>query len=334
MSEREQFPAVTVVVSVYNKAWIIDRCISSIMGLDYPRWELLLIEQYSTDGSYELLKKYEDRARIIRMGGNYPVALNHALDEVRTPLVALTDADCTVDGNWLRELVGGYLEDPEIIAVAGFVGTGEGLPLFTTLVGVENEKRYDYWPRHIARAPTMNLLMETEAARRTRFDERLQVALETDFGYRLTKMMGQMLYKPEAVVYHYNRTSWRAFFRQQIGYARGAFWVYLRHKSKLRGDHISTFSMIVQIPLLVLAALFLILSLLHSELLYAALICLAVLLLIYARDTMRLDIAKRHYPLMFAIFFVRTLGWTVGGLRSLFFFLVKPFGAERAGEKW
>ncbi|MCX6353709.1 MAG: glycosyltransferase [Candidatus Aureabacteria bacterium] len=333
MPESEQFPSVTIVVSVYNKAWIIDKCMQSLLEIDYPDRELLIIEQYSTDGSYEILKQYEDKARIVRWGGNYPVALNRALDEVKTPLLALTDADCTVDKNWLCELVRCFLTDPDAIAVAGFVGTGEGLPLLTTLVGIENEKRYEYWSRCISRAPTMNLLLETEAARRIRFDERLQVALETDFGYRLTKM-GKMLYTPKAIVYHYNRTSWRAFFRQQVGYARGAFWVYLKHNTKLRGDHISTWSMIVQIPLMLLGMLSVILAAIKPYWFYAALVFFVSLLIIYARDTLRLPIKKKYYPMMMAIFIVRTAGWVVGGLRSFFFFLLRPFGTERKGEKW
>lgn len=331
--ENENYPEITVVMSVYNKAYIIDKCLASLLALDYPRYRLLVIEQYSTDGSYELVKKYEGRIRLIRMGGNYPVALNRALDEVTTPLLALTDADCTVDRDWLKELVRSFREEPEIVAVAGFVGTGEGLPLLTTLVGVENEKRYDYFPKYISRAPTMNLGIRTDAARSVRFDERLQVALETDFGYRLTRR-GKMLYNPRAIVYHWNRTRWSTFFKQQIGYARGAFWVYLRHTRKIRGDHISTPGMIIQIPLLFFAALFLALAALDRRFLPASGILFLLLLAIYTRDTLRLPIGVKQYPMMFAIFAVRTAGWVVGSLRSFFTLLLRPFATERAGEKW
>jgi len=330
MEVRNQFPAVTVIVSVYNKAAIVEKCILSLLKIDYPHWENLIIDGYSTDGSYEILKIFAGAIKLVRIEGNYATALNTALKMVKTPLVALTDADCTVDKDWLRELVKGFDEGKDIVAVAGFVGTPEGLPLIATLTGIEYERRHVFFPHYLSRAPTMNLCIQTDAARRTGFDERLPIAIDTDFGFRLSER-GKILYRPQAIVYHHPRLTWRGFFVQQVGFATGAALVYLRHRSKLRGDHISTFSMILQIPLFSLACLLLLLGIFMPGLLTISLCMFLLLFGIYIWDIVRLPIRKRHYPPMCVLFLVRTLGWTVGAFKGLSRVLVRRVRL-RSGE--
>jgi GT2 family glycosyltransferase len=331
MSADCRFPPITVATSVFNKAEIIDTCINSLLALDYPDFTILVIEQFSTDGSWELLQKFAGKIRLLRVPGNHPIALNRLLDEATTPFVAFTDADCTVERDWLKELVRGFEEEPGIVAVAGRVFTATGLPLLATLLGIENEERYKRFPRYLSRMATQNLCVRTDVARGVRFDERLRVALESDFGYRLTAL-GKMLYNPRAVAFHYNRPTWRGFFRQQMGYARGAFWVYLKHADKLMGDHISTLGMIAQIPLFCLGALCLALSLWNRRFVYGTVGAWGLLFALYIRDTLLLPIPPRHWPAMMAVWLVRTIGWTVGTFKALWAFATMPF--RRGGPAW
>lgn len=331
MESRNRLPAVTVIVSVYNKVDIVGKCISSLLAIDYPCWESIIIDGYSTDGSYEVLKRFGDAIRLVRIRGNYATALNKAIEMVKTPLIALTDADCIVERNWLRELVKGFDEGDDIRAVAGFVGTPAGLPLIGTLIGIEYEGRQKFFPRYLSRSPTMNLCIHTDAALSIKFDDRLPVAVETDFGFRLSET-GNILYRPQAVVYHHPRVTWRSFFMQQVGFARGAALVYLRHRSRLRGDHISTFSMIWQIPLFAAAVACLALALLHRYFFWAFIILATFLIAIYLRDGLRLPVGKRHLPRMVAIFAVRTLGWTTGALASLLSLLKGSWMGKARGE--
>jgi GT2 family glycosyltransferase len=333
MEQDTNFPPITVVTSVFNKAEIVEKCISSLLAVDYPDFSILVIEQFSTDGSWEILQKFAGRIRLLRVSGNHPIALNRAFDELDTPLVALTDADCTVERDWLKELSRGFSEDREIVAVSGLVRTGKGLSTLATLIGIEVEERFTQFPKYLPRASTQNLCIRTETARQVRFDERLRVALETDFGYRITKI-GKMLYNPRAVVYHYNRSTWRGFFKQQVGYARGAFWVYLRHVDRLKGDHISTFSMILQIPLFLSGVACLILAAWERRFLFGTAVAWGILFALYVRDTVRLPIAGRRFPVMAAIFIVRTVAWTVGAFRALYSFATLPFRRRNGGDVW
>ena len=59
-------PLVTVVTPVYNGAEFLDECIQSVLGQSYWNWEYVILDNCSTDGSFEVAKRYADRDSRIR----------------------------------------------------------------------------------------------------------------------------------------------------------------------------------------------------------------------------------------------------------------------------
>lgn len=49
---------VSVIVPVYNRISTIERCLSSILNQSYTEWEVIVIDDGSTDGSVDLIRKY------------------------------------------------------------------------------------------------------------------------------------------------------------------------------------------------------------------------------------------------------------------------------------
>jgi glycosyltransferase involved in cell wall biosynthesis len=90
-------PEVSVVIPVYNKEPHIERCLSSVLGQTYRNFEVLMIDDASTDGSLQQLQRANDsRVRILRRQtpgpGGY-AARNLGIREARSPWVAFLDAD-------------------------------------------------------------------------------------------------------------------------------------------------------------------------------------------------------------------------------------------------
>jgi len=94
----------SVVVPFHDAECCIGRCAEALLGLDYPRdrYEVLMIDNNSSDGSAEIVKRHPG-IRLLSEGkpGAY-AARNRGLREARGEVIAFTDADCVPRADWLR----------------------------------------------------------------------------------------------------------------------------------------------------------------------------------------------------------------------------------------
>lgn len=89
-------PKVTVLMPVYNAAAFLPDAVESILGQSLTDFEFLIVEDGSTDASFELLQNYRDpRIRLVPNGANLGLiaSLNRGLDLARGEYVARMDAD-------------------------------------------------------------------------------------------------------------------------------------------------------------------------------------------------------------------------------------------------
>lgn len=306
--------SVTVLVTVKNSRDTIEKCLSSLLKLRYKNYKIYVTDAFSTDGTWEELKKlkekYPKRIRIERIRGNIAKSHNHMIEKANTEFVAMTDADCAVDKNWLKNLISGF-SSKEIIATAGYCSTPKNVNRLQKLVGTELEERFKHFPRFISRAPTMNICVRTSLAKNVKFDERFGVAQETDWGYRLTEF-GKMVYVPSAVVLHYHRPTLKNYFKQQYTYGKFMPLLYLKHKKKSIGDHITKPTMILQEFIFLFALLFWILSPLNSIFIRLSALSFILLSISFLLDAFHLGKNITDIISFFFLFLFRTMTWTLG----------------------
>lgn len=87
---------VSIIVPVYNAENYIQQTIDSVLAQDYENWELLLVENGSTDRSVQVIKQYDDpRIRLIVMDGNVGAAnaRNEGMSQAEGVYVGYVDAD-------------------------------------------------------------------------------------------------------------------------------------------------------------------------------------------------------------------------------------------------
>ena len=65
MEEKIEIPLVSIIVPVYNTAEYVEECLQSILSQSYKKFELILINDGSTDGSGDICKKYEHFENVI-----------------------------------------------------------------------------------------------------------------------------------------------------------------------------------------------------------------------------------------------------------------------------
>ncbi len=123
-------PPVSVVICAKNEFENLKNNLPLILEQDYPSFEVILVNDYSEDDSFFLLKSLEEKYkhfRVINLRENVnffagkKLALAVGIKSAKNEFLLLTDADCRPAGNqWIRTMINGFVSEKEI--VLGFGG--------------------------------------------------------------------------------------------------------------------------------------------------------------------------------------------------------------------
>lgn len=125
-SELNSLPMVTLVVPAFNEGVVIQAALRSLLELDYPNYEIIVVDDGSTDDTYakamEMARQSRDiQLRVIRKpNAGKAQALNTGMSLARGELILNMDGDAKLSRNTLRACVR-HFRDPRVGAVAGNV---------------------------------------------------------------------------------------------------------------------------------------------------------------------------------------------------------------------
>lgn len=97
----------SVVLINHNGRDFILPCLRALLASDYPWFDIILVDNASTDDSLELIQPYADRLTLIRnpRNGLFSGGLNHGIRAARGEVIVLLDLDTEVRSDWLRKLL-------------------------------------------------------------------------------------------------------------------------------------------------------------------------------------------------------------------------------------
>lgn len=115
MNTSNRIPRVSVVVPVYNKENYLRRAVDSVLCQTFGDFELVLVDDGSTDRSLEVARSYTDpRVRVIHQAnGGEGAARNRGIHEARAPMVALLDGDDQWAPTFLEQMMSLAAEYPQ-----------------------------------------------------------------------------------------------------------------------------------------------------------------------------------------------------------------------------
>ena len=114
--EGRQWPSISVVVCTYNGARTLEECLRHATQVDYPNYEVIVVDDGSTDSSAEIAER--PGVRLIRVkNGGLSKARNIGWQQASGEVVAYLDDDAYPDRDWLTYLANTFLE-------TDFVGVG------------------------------------------------------------------------------------------------------------------------------------------------------------------------------------------------------------------
>jgi glycosyltransferase involved in cell wall biosynthesis len=243
----ERYPRVSVIVCSYNGGKTLKDCLESLDRLNYPDYEVILVDDGSKDNTQDLVKQYESarRERAEKTGERLPhfvnvVQPNMGLSYARNvgaktasgDVFAYTDSDCMADPDWLYYLVGTLLSGdyvgvggpnispPAVDWIQAAVAAAPGGPSHVLLTDVVAE--------HI---PGCNMAFHRAAFESVvGFDvEYRKAGDDVDFCWRLQTNGGVIAFSPSAIVWHYRRFTLQAFRKQQEGYGEAESMLRFKH---------------------------------------------------------------------------------------------------------
>jgi cellulose synthase/poly-beta-1,6-N-acetylglucosamine synthase-like glycosyltransferase/spore germination protein YaaH/peptidoglycan/xylan/chitin deacetylase (PgdA/CDA1 family) len=133
-------PLVSVLIPAYNEESVIVYTVNSVLESDYPKLEILVVDDGSTDGTGELLDAQFGRNPAVRVihqpNRGKSAALAHALAEVSSGIIVTIDADTAVEPDAVSKLVRHFV-NPRVGAVAGNVKVGNRISWLTRWQALE-----------------------------------------------------------------------------------------------------------------------------------------------------------------------------------------------------
>ena len=133
---------VTVIVPVYNEEAVIGPALRSLLALDYPVFDILVVDDGSTDRTLEIASALEGSygavsLRVVtKVNGGKASALNTGIALARTPYVLCMDGDSRLARGTLRSAMR-HFDDPRVGAVAGNVKVVNRTNIWTRLQALE-----------------------------------------------------------------------------------------------------------------------------------------------------------------------------------------------------
>lgn len=227
-----QTPPVSIIVCSYNGAATLAACLDSLGKVDYPDYEVILVDDGSTDNTAEIVARFPSVRYIHQKNHGLSHARNTGAAAAKGEVFAYTDSDCMADRDWLYYLVatllsGNYagvggpnVPPPAQNWVQACVAAAPGGPSHVLLTDTVAE--------HI---PGCNMAwyrwaFETVGG----FDvDYHKAGDDVDFCWRMQQAGYEIAFSPTAIVWHHRRFTLAAFQRQQEGYGEAESMLRFKH---------------------------------------------------------------------------------------------------------
>lgn len=238
-------PRVSVIIPNWNGLRWLRPCLDSLRRQTYRNFEVIVVDNASTDGSVETLAQEYPEVRVVRMERNlgYAGGCNAGFRAARGEILVVLNNDTEADAGWLAALVEALDRHPEVGAAASRVmiydrphllnaagdlyrrdGTADSRGVWQPYGPPYDRETYVFGASGAAAAYRRQMLEEVGL-----FEECFFMYYEdVDLAWRAQKAGWKCLYVPEAVIYHHlSATGGGKTASYYVG--RNSLWVLVRH---------------------------------------------------------------------------------------------------------
>jgi glycosyltransferase involved in cell wall biosynthesis len=233
----EEMPFITVVVCSYNGAATIGNCISTLLQLDYPEYEIIVVNDGSTDNTAEIVKEYPVQL-ISTTNCGLSSARNTGLYHAKGEIVAYIDDDAYPDLQWLKYLAFSYKKSIHAGIGGPNIAPGEDGPIAKCVANAPGGPVHVLLSDEVAEhIPGCNMSFRTHVLKEAGgFDPVYRSAGDdVDICWRIQALGHTIGFNPGAVVWHHRRNSLKAYWNQQKGYGKAEAQLEAKWPEKYNG---------------------------------------------------------------------------------------------------
>lgn len=228
-------PRFSVIVCTRNGATRLADCLAACQKIDYPDFEIIVVNDGSTDDTTTFLDQQENIRVFHLPPSGLSAARNHGAQNATGEILAFTDDDCQPDEQWLTWLALAYAENTH--AAIG----GPNLPPKPDSLALALTTAAPGAPTHVMlddttaeHLPGCHLSVKKSAYDQIGgFDPIFHTAGDdVDFCWRLRDAGHSLGFSGASFVWHYRRaTPWK-YLKQQMGYGRAEALLYKKHPQR------------------------------------------------------------------------------------------------------
>lgn len=229
---------ISVVIPAYSAESTLAECLRACLAQTHTPVEIIVVDDGSTDRTAEIAKEF-DVQYVHQENAGPAAARNHGARLATGEIIALTDADCIPEANWLEELVKGF-DAENVVAVGGTYGIANASSPLARMIHEEIRVRHEKFGDTVDFLGSFNVAYKRDAYLAVGgFDESFRAASgeDNDLAYRLHDNGGIMRFVPEAVVNHYHPTRLLSYLKTQMAHGFWRMKLYAKHPNRSGGDN-------------------------------------------------------------------------------------------------
>ncbi|MBI2667511.1 glycosyltransferase [Candidatus Woesearchaeota archaeon] len=227
---------ISIIIPAYNSKDTIEKCLTFIFKSKYKNFEVIVVDDCSTDNLYLTAKKFP--CKLIRLKERFgpAKARNVGASKAKGNILVFLDSDCIVGENWLNSIVRNFKEY-NIGATAAQYNDSISKSFIAKFAFYEllfRERKFDKFVNTI---PSCNFACKKEIFEEINgFSEDFRGASEDlEFSYRLGKIT-KILWDPSISVTHHSRNKMNEYIKQQFISSRDDVPLFIRQPNLLLED--------------------------------------------------------------------------------------------------
>ena len=300
LDDPKKLPLLSIIISVYNEEKTLHQCLDSLLLLEYPDYEIIMVNDASKDSTLEILKEYQKKSSKIKVvtyavNKGVPGARNEGMKAAKGDIFVFTDADAIFPKEWPTKLIEPFTTNQKVGATGGRDIAPPNQPLIhkcidytlTSFIGTAGLRGAKV---RLAKYSVTgcNFAVKREVVEKVGMhNEKIRWrGEEKEWCQRIREAGYEILFVPKSYILHYRRISLKSFWTQTYKSGKARFDILKTAPGSFQLIHVVPSLFVLY---LLLTGIFSFISPASSSLFFIALqLYLAVLILQSVLGTLRI----------------------------------------------